>query len=456
MANRNGLTRRAALSMIGAGAAGGALYGVSRSELLDFLRAEAREPENFRVMRRPYAPEPGREISTLGFGTGSRLPIVNRDKHQIDEELTGGLVDYAIRHGVNYFDTGWAYHFGESERFLGRTLKRYPREEVMLADKMPTWLVKTAEDAPRIFEEQLKRCQVDYFDVYMLHSVSKPEQYEQVYHKLGVLDYLKEQKAKGRIRHLGFSYHGKSDFLERLLDDYAWEAALVLLNALEHRWNPDSPKLPEILARRKVPTFVMEPLAGGRAANLNREALDLLEAEGGGIPASEWAFRYALSFPGVQCLVSSINSEAFVVEDVRTFSVDRFRTMTDADRRFYARVIDAYMRHKTIPCTGCRYCVPCPYGVEIPEVMAWWNSLAGVGRIPADEGANDSQRLRREFLASYSQAVTPGCGAEKCIGCKKCLEACPQWTFKIPDEMHKIDRTLAHVRDVYVAKGGRL
>ena len=454
----NDVTRRRFLrtAALAAVAGGGVAVGLRRRELLAFLRADAEDPDGFQVLRRPFPTDPTREVSALGFGCGSKLAIVNRDKRCLDEELNAALMDYAYRHGVNYFDTAYIYHDGESERFLGRHLKRYPRESFWLCDKMMARLLKKPEDAPAMFEEQLKRCQVDYFDNYMLHTVKDPDEYERVYKRWKVLDYLKEEKSKGRIRHLSVSFHGTSEFLKRVLDDYPWESVLILINALEHRWNPDSLKVAAILAERKIPILVMEPLAGGRAARLNAEGLKILADSGRGMSGAEWGFRYAQSFPGVLSVLSGMSRMDWLKENIRTFSTAHHHGLTAEERQIYDRAADAAVKYETVPCATCRYCVPCPYGVEIPEVFSWWNAFAGAGRIPAMSGANDSQALRREFLASYSQQVRPGCGPEKCIRCKKCLNACPQWTFKIPDEMRKIERTLAEVRSDYVAKGGRL
>ena len=455
MTGRSFLTRRSALGLLGLGAVGGAVYGLSRTRLLDFLKADADSPDDFRVIRRPYPSEPGREVSVLGYG-GIRLPIRNRRDDQIDEELGLALVDYAYRHGVNYFDTGWVYHKGEGERFFGRALRRYPRESFMLADKMPTWLVKSPEDAPRFFEEQLKRCQVDYFDNYLLHSLNKPDEYRRVYKEWKVLDYLKEQKARGRIRHLGFSFHGKSPLLKEVLDDYPWEMCVITLNVLHQRKSKDAVKQIEMLQERKIPMFIMEPLGGGRCANLNPAARKILSDATPGVSPAEWAFRWALSQSGVQTLMSGMGRMDWLVENVRTLSSERFHSLSADELALYDRAIDAYVKFATVPCTGCRYCVPCPYGVEIPEVFAWWNSFAGSGRLPSDTGENDSQELRREFLVRYSHAVSSGGGPEKCIRCRKCKVACPQWVFDIPREMKKIDAALAKVRADYVAKGGRL
>ena len=446
------LTRRAAIGLIGAGAAGGAVYGLSRAGFLDFLRHDT---DDCRVARRPFAPEPGREVSLLGYG-GIRLPIRNRQNSQIDEELGLALFDYAYRHGVNYFDTGWVYHQGEGEKFFGRALKRYPRESFMLADKLPTWLVKKPEDVATFFEEQLRRCQVDFFDCYLLHSLSNPEEYRRVYLEWKGLDYLKEQKARGRIRHLGFSYHGKSPLLAEVLDACPWELCVITLNALACRDSADLLKQIRMLQERKIPIFVMEPLGGGRCASLNPAARQILEAHAPGTSPAEWAFRWALSERGVQTLLSGMGRMNWLVENVRTLSAERFRPLSAAEREVYDRAIDAYKKYRTIPCTSCRYCEPCPYGVTIPEIFEWWNSYAGVGRVPAAEGPNASQALRREFLASYSNAIAPGCGPEKCIQCRKCKVACPQWTFDIPKEMRQIDRKLAEVRAAFVGRGGRL
>ena len=449
------MTRRTAIGLLGGGAVGAALYGLSRTDLLAFLRRDRESPDDWQVLRRPFAPEPGREVSVLGYG-GIRLPILNRDKLKIDDELGLELVDYAVRHGVNYFDTGWVYHDGEGEKFFGRALKRYPRESFMLADKMPTWVLKKPEDAPKIFEEQLKRCQVDYFDNYLLHSLAKKDEYQRVYKDWKVFDYLKEQKAKGRIRHLGFSFHGKSPFLKELLDEYPWELCVITLNAHYDRVNKDAAKQIALLQERKVPIFAMEPLAGGRCGSLNAAARKILSAQAPDSTPAEWAFRWALSQEGVQCLMSGMGRMRWLKENVRTLSAQRFRPLDDAERTVYAQALDAYMKYNTVPCTGCRYCMPCPYGVSIPEIFTWWNSFAGEGRLPAETGANDSQVLRREFLASYSHAVGAGCGPEKCIACRKCKVACPQWVFDIPREMKKIDVALAKVRTDYVARGGLL
>lgn len=410
-----------------------------------------------RVAVRPWPRHPEMKLPLLGFGCADRFPQKKgAGKHSVDYETAGRLVDYAMAHGVNWFDTGYMYHKGESERFLGKALAKYPRSSYLLTDKMPTWLVKKPEDAPRIFAEQLERCKVDYFDFYFLHSVSSKPAFENVYVKMGVLDYLRSEKKKGRIRHLGFSYHGKSDFLAEVLDKHPdLEMCLVMLNRMEYEWNKDAAKLADVAAKRGVAVLVMEPLAGGRAANLRGQSLAVLEKARPGDTAARWGMRFAASEPGVVCLFSGMNKMEHLKENVETLS-ESFRPLDAQERKTYDEAISIYMKHPSIPCTGCRYCDPCPYGVMIPELFAWYNEWAQAGRLPSNEGANDSQDLRRRFLASYNNAFPPKTRADRCLGCKKCLVSCPQWTFRIPVEMEKIATLVADVEKAYRAKGGTL
>ncbi len=410
----------------------------------------------FRPRMRPLPSDGKTPIPLLGLGTAERFPLKTRPgEEEKDLRHAEELIDFALKHGVTWLDTGYPYHKGKSEPFLGRVLKKYPRESFMLSTKLPTWQVKTLDDAKRIFEDQFTRCQVDYFDFYLLHSVSKKSEFERVYVKLGVLDYLLEQKKKGRIRHLGMSYHGKSDYLGELLDTYPglFEVCMMMLNKMEFTWNKDAPKLAETAAKRGVAVLVMEPLAGGRAAALTGEALDIIKKARPNDSAARWGFRFAASLPGVACVFSGMNRIAYMKENIETLS-DGFKPLSEAERKTYDDAIAAYMKHPSIPCTGCSYCVPCPYGVRIPEIFAWYNDWAQNGRLPSDEGANDSQDLRRRFLASYNNTFRPKERADRCLACRKCLVPCPQWTFRIPTEMEKVANLVAHTEEVYVKKGG--
>jgi len=457
--NEHGMTRRRTLAFLTAGAAGlgGSLYGLSRAGVIRFLDDDAKNDDPVQLQRLPYAPEPGRTLSRLGFG-GIRLPILNRTDTEIDYELGQKLVDYGVRHGMNYFDTGWVYHHGQGEVFYGNVLKKYPRESFMLADKMPTWLVHSLDDAKRFFEEQLKRCQVGYFDNYLLHSVHTLKEFKDIYETMGVLDYLNEQKRKGRIRHLGFSFHGDVPLMRYLLDHYEWAFALIMLNRLD--WDDENEKNPQgyragtlyrMLTAKKLTVFVMEPLRGGILAHLNGKARAVLKAAEPKRSVASWGMRFVASLPNVQTVLSGMNRLDQVIDNVRTFATGA-EPMQTPERAAFDRAIGEFQKYPVVPCTACRYCMPCPYGVHIPETFAWYNAFAGEGRLPADSGPNDSQALRREFLVSYNNAIPPSARASHCISCSKCKVACPQWTFRIPVEMEKIEKFVAHVQTQYKAK----
>ncbi|MGN0847359.1 MAG: aldo/keto reductase [Kiritimatiellia bacterium] len=407
---------------------------------------------------RPLKSDGKTPIPLLGLGCAERFPLKTRaGAGAADAAYAERMIDFALRHGVNWLDTGYAYHKGASEPFLGRVLRKYPRESFLLSTKLPTWQVKTFDDAKRIFEDQLARCQVDYFDFYLLHSISRKAEFERVYVKLGVLDYLLEQKKAGRIRHLGMSYHGKSDYLGELLDAYPglFEVCMVMQNAMEFTWNKDAANLAATAAARGVSVLVMEPLAGGRAAGLRGEALEIIKSARPHDSAARWGFRFAASLPGVACVFSGMGKLEYLKENIETLS-ENFQPLTDAERKTYEAAIAAYMKHPSIPCTGCSYCVPCPYGVRIPELFAWYNEWAQNGRLPADEGPNDSQDLRRRFLASYYNTFRARERADRCLACRKCLVPCPQWTFRIPTEMEKVAGIVARTEAAYVKKGGTI
>ena len=232
------ISRRTALKLMGAGILGLAgMAGWNREQIIAFLDRDAAAHENgddsVHVKRRLY-PASGTELSLLGFGA-MRLPTRQGD---IDEELAQKMVDYAYRHGVNYYDTAYMYHGGESEAFIGRALSKYPRESYFLVDKMPTFMITDPADVPQIFEEQLRRCRTTYFDNYLLHSLSSRADFERIYLDGGGLEYLRQQKAVGRIRYLGFSFHGDPPFFDYLMDNFSWDCVMIQLNYLD--WNePD-------------------------------------------------------------------------------------------------------------------------------------------------------------------------------------------------------------------------
>ncbi|MBQ3078250.1 MAG: aldo/keto reductase [Clostridia bacterium] len=365
---------------------------------------------------RTFAPT-GQKISLLGFGC-MRLPRLDPDKPEIDVELAQRMVDYAYEHGVNYFDTAYPYHEGLSESFIGAALAKYPRESYNLVTKLPTWLVESKEDVGRYLDEQLEKCGVDYFDFYLVHSLNA-ERVKKI-EQIGVFDALVEQKKLGKIRHIGFSFHDTPDVLEPLLAAHDWEFAQIQFNYLD--WElQDAKRQYELIEAKRIPCVVMEPVRGGMLHTLTPEAVDCFKAADPEASVASWAIRYAASFPNMLTVLSGMTAMEHVTDNIAT--MEPFRPLSDEDRKVVDEALTAYQKAVTIPCTGCRYCMDCPAGVDIPKVFAAYNRYA-TGR---------SKSVLREAY----EAIPESERAHNCIACGACMSQCPQG-IQIPDEMKKI------------------
>jgi predicted aldo/keto reductase-like oxidoreductase len=361
----------------------------------------------------------GKEVSLLGFGC-MRLPLLDPEKQDIDCARAEAMIDRAVARGVNYFDTAWIYHQGMSETFIGRALKKHPRGEVYLATKMPTWEVRAPGDVERIFAEQLKKCQVEYFDFYLIHGLRK-ELYPRV-SEAGIYDVLRRKKEQGLIRHLGFSFHDHLDLLQRILDDHAWDFAQIQLNYVD--WEACNARgLYALLEARRIPVVVMEPVRGGALASLNAEAAGLLRrADPSASPAS-WAIRFAASLPGVMTVLSGMSTMEQVEDNLKT--MEGFRPLSETEREVLAGATSAYLASGAIPCTGCRYCMDCPSGVDIPRVFAIYNHYC-----------TTTVNRRMVFDLTY-RTLLDSEKAHNCVACGACMEHCPQG-IGIPDHMAQI------------------
>ena len=372
------------------------------------------------MLKREYK-NTGDMISVLGLGC-MRFPKVEGSE-MIDREKAQQVVDLAYARGVNYFDTAYRYHEGDSEPFIGEALKKYPRESFHLATKMPMWMVKSPEDAPRIFEDQLRRCQVEYFDFYLCHAMGAAS--FETMKANGVYEYLKKEKEAGRIRRLGFSFHDSPAVLRQILDYGEWDFTQIQLNYLD--WElQDAKGQYELLTERGIPVVVMEPVRGGALASLCDEADAVFKAARPDKSVASWAVRYVASLPNVMTVLSGM-STLQQVEDNTATMID-FEPLTDSDRKVIEEALEAYRKNKTIPCTGCRYCMDCPFGVDIPGVFKAYNTFA-IGR-------NKGQ------LRAQIEALGEGHGPEMCQACGKCMKLCPQH-IQIPDRMKEIAALLA-------------
>ena len=363
----------------------------------------------------------GVEVSLLGMGR-MRLPKLDPEKPDIDYVKAQEIIDYAYSHGVNYFDTAYVYHGGQSESFIGQALKKYPRESYFLATKMPIWCVKKQEDVERIFNEQLQKCQVDYFDFYLFHAQDAGN--FKKCQEFGVYEFLSRMKAEGKIRRLGFSFHDTPEVLRHICDTYDWDFAQIQLNYLDWEMQ-DARTQYQILADRGIPVVVMEPVRGGALASPCDAANILFREERPDKSVASWAIRFVASLPGVLTVLSGMSDMEQVRDNVDTMT--NFEPLTERDREIIDAALEAYRKKDTVPCTGCRYCMDCPFGVDIPKMFALYNHFV----LDKDE---------EDYLEAY-RAQPEETLADKCRACGACLSKCPQH-IKIPEKMAAIRETV--------------
>lgn len=367
-----------------------------------------------------HFPSIGADISLLGFG-GMRLPILGNQTAKIDYPTAERMVETAIRGGVNYFDTAWPYHAGESETFMGAALSRYPRESFLLADKLPTWDIGSEADIHRIFKKQLQKCKVEYFDFYLVHCLDAA--LCETLYDVGIFDILRKKKEAGLIRRLGFSFHDNADLMEKLVSDFDWDFTQVQLNYMD--WTDiDARRLYEIPTGRNIPVIVMEPVRGGTLAKLNDRAAGILKNAAPDVSVASWAIRFAASLPNVLTVLSGMSTPEQVEDNLKTLT--DFRPLSDAERAVLAEAISAFRASGTVPCTGCRYCMDCPAGVDIPRVFAVYNQFC-----------LDRDKM---FYGVNYQSLRESQRANRCAACGQCVAACPQ-KIDIPGFMRKITKT---------------
>ena len=364
------------------------------------------------------------KVSLLGMGC-MRLPKVDPEKEDIDYEKAQEIIDYAYANGVNYFDTAYGYHGGQSELFVGQALKKYPRESFFLASKMPIWCVKEKGDVERIFNEQLQRCQTDYFDFYLFHSQNAAN--FQKCQEFGVYEFLSQMKAEGKIRRLGFSFHDTPEVLRHICDTYPWDFAQIQLNYLD--WEMQDAKTQyQILNDREIPVIVMEPVRGGALASPCEAADILFREERPDKSVASWAIRFAASLPGVLTVLSGMSNMEQVRDNVDTMT--RFEPLTDREREVIDEALEAYRKKDTVPCTGCRYCMDCPFGVDSPKMFSLYNHYV-------------LDRDGEDYLEAY-EAQPESERADQCQACGACMEKCPQH-IRIPDQMVTIRETVEKI-----------
>lgn len=397
-------------------------------------------------------PTTGDKVSLLGYGC-MRWPTVKAEDGEevIDQETVNRLVDKALANGVNYFDTSPAYCKGKSEYATGVALSRHPRSSYFIATKLSNFAPSTwsREASMNMYRNSLKELQTDYIDYMLLHAVGMGgmEELNKRYINNGMLDFLIEERDKGRIRNLGFSYHGDVEVFDYLLskhDEYKWDFVQIQLNYVDWKHaremnprNTDAEYLYNELHKRGIPAIIMEPLLGGRLSNVPDHIVARLKRQEPDRSVASWAFRYAGTHPGVLTVLSGMTYMEHLEDNLRSFCP--LKPLTDEEMDFLYSTADLMMQYPTIPCNDCKYCMPCPYGIDIPTILLHYNKCVNQGNVPESSQAANYAEARRAFLIGYDRSVPKLRQASHCIGCWKCASHCPQ-SIKIPKELQRIDR----------------
>lgn len=367
------------------------------------------------------------QLSQLGMGA-MRLPVVDGDDTKIDKAATQQMVDYAMEQGINYYDTAWGYHGGQSELVMGEALKKYPRDSFHLASKFPGYDLTNMDKVEEIFEAQLEKCQVEYFDFYLFHNVCEMNIDAYLDARYGILEYLLKQKASGRIRHLGFSVHGSNDVMKRFLDAYGehMEFCQIQLNYLDWTLQDAETKV-KMLQEYQLPVWVMEPLRGGRLADLPDSMegrLQKLRPEEK-IPA--WAFRFLQSIPGVTLILSGMSNMEQLTDNIHTFKEDS--PLKEGEKEVLFAIAEEMLQQKTLPCTACHYCTThCPKKLDIPRLLALYNEYI----------FTEGGFLAPMAVGAMAEEEKPGA----CVGCRSCEQVCPQ-QIKISEAMKEFAEKLS-------------
>lgn len=387
------------------------------------------------------------KVSILGYGCmrWPTVPSPDGKGDMIDQEAVNRLVDYAIEHGVNYFDTSPVYVQGWSEKSTGIALKRHPRDKYYVATKLSNFSNWSRENSINMYKQSFKELQVDYIDFYLLHSIGNGgiNMFKDRYVNNGMIDYLMKEREAGRIRRLGFSFHGSVDVFDEVLamhDKVHWDFVQIQMNYVDWRHakgnNVNAEYLYGELEKRNIPAVIMEPLLGGRLSNVPQHVMERLKSREPENSVASWAFRFAGSPKMVLTVLSGMTYMEHLQDNLRTYSP--LVELDDDEKEFLEETARLMIQYPTIPCNDCKYCMPCPYGIDIPAILVHYNKCVNEGNVPENTESANYKEARRAFLVGYDRSVPRLRQASHCIGCNQCSPHCPQ-NINIPQELHRID-----------------
>lgn len=399
-------------------------------------------------------PNSGDRVSILGYGC-MRWPMTKNaeGKDVIDQETVNALVDEAIAGGVNYFDAAPVYIGGNCEKATGIALSRHPRESYYIATKLSNFSNWDRENSLLMYRKSLEYFQTDYLDYYLLHSIGSEAEFRRRFVDNGMMDFLMEERKAGRIRNLGFSFHGKKqgfDDLVALHGKYHWDFVQIQMNWIDWRHasrDANAEYMYNELYSRGIPVVIMEPLLGGRLAKVPDPIAERLLSREPSRSIASWAFRFCGTYPGVLTALSGMSYKEHLEDNLRSFCP--LEPLSEEDLEFLEATAKLMTEYPTVPCTACQYCMPCPYGIDIPGVFAHYNKCINEGYVvdPGDTTIpqREFRKARRAYLVSYSRSVEKIRQADHCVGCGMCMMECPQG-IDIPSQLHRLDSYVDKLR----------
>ena len=458
MENKN-ISRRSFLKLFGAGAVGTAAVMAGCKEkvskdVTDEYKNQVEPPVGKMTYREN--PKTKEKVSLLGYGM-MRLPTKVDNDNEFDQDMINRQVDYAIEHGLNYFDTSPVYCQGQSERCTGIALSRHKRSEYFVATKLSNfnrdyW---QREKAIEMYHNSLKELQVDYIDYYLLHAVGgSMGEFNGRYVDNGIMDFLLEERKAGRIRNLGFSFHGFKGVFDEVLalhDKYQWDFVQIELNYLDWDYadeinnrNVDAHYLYDELQKRDIPAVIMEPLLGGRLVKLPQYLMKDFKQRAPERSVASWAFRYAGTPEGVLTVLSGMTYMEHLKDNLLSYCP--LEPLSD-DEMVYLQgeIASKIVGLENIPCNDCKYCMPCPYGIDIPAIFVHYNKCKNEGSLPMGVGDSEYRKHRRQYLISLNRVVPRDRQHDHCIQCGQCEPHCPQ-AIKIPRELRRIDEMIEELK----------
>ena len=392
-------------------------------------------------------PKNGDKISLLGYGCMRwQMKRNEQGREEIDQEAVNALVARAMEGGVNYYDTSPAYLQGQSEKAAGIALSRYPRKSYYLATKLSNFNNSTPEASQKMYFDSFDQLQTDYFDYYLMHAIGSGgyAAFSGRYVENGMMDFLMKEREAGRIRNMGFSFHGRQDEFDELIktnDQYHWDFIQIEMNYIDWRHanasNTNAEYLYEQLDKLEIPITVMEPLLGGRLSSVPENVAKRFKERDPDASIPSWAFRFVGSHPRVITTLSGMVYMEHLEDNLKTFR--GFHPMTEEELEFMNDQAVLYSEFPMVNCTNCKYCMPCPYGINIPEIFAYYNKCVTEEKYPQSMEQKNYKKLRNEYLRNYDKAVPTLRQADHCIGCRQCAPHCPQ-SINIPNELQRIDK----------------